>query len=167
MLVRGDIIDYSFASLPDGTLRNRLERVAERVKFPLHKVFIYHGDYMYSENAHGHFWPHQRVYGRVITAGWAGGWGGQKETAMSEPTYPLARITKFGRYMPIHSSLFVPNFMTKFGSEDLQSQGRMRPPPSETAFSRWCGHPQLLLGFLLHLVLFIRLLLHSNRYKIY
>ena len=31
--------------------------------------------------------------------------------------------------------------MTKFGSEDLQSQGRVRPPPSETAFSRWCGHP--------------------------
>ena len=36
--------------------------------------------------------------------------------------------------------------MTKFGSEDLQSQGHVRPPPSETAFSRWCGHPSLLLG---------------------
>ena len=42
---------------------------------------------------------------------------------------------------PIHSSLFVPNFITKFGSEDLQSQGHVRPPPSETAFPRWCGHP--------------------------
>ena len=31
--------------------------------------------------------------------------------------------------------------MTKFGLEDLQSQGRVRPPPSETTFSRWCGHP--------------------------
>ena len=38
--------------------------------------------------------------------------------------------------------------MTKFVSEDLQSQGRVRPPLSETAFSRWCGHPSILLVFL-------------------
>ena len=42
------------------------------------------------------FLPHQRVYGRVITAGWAGGW---EETAMKRTTYPRARITKFGRYI--------------------------------------------------------------------
>ena len=41
--------------------------------------------------------------------------------------------------------------MTKLASKDLQSQDRVRPPPSETAFLRWCGHPSLLpqLGFLL------------------
>ena len=36
-----------------------------------------------------------------------------------------------------HSSLFVPNFMTKFGSEDLQSQGRVRPPHLKQYF---CTH---------------------------
>ena len=35
-----------------------------------------------------------------------------------------------------HSSLFVENFMIKFTWEDLKIQGRVRPPPSETAFSR-------------------------------
>ena len=42
------------------------------------------------------FLLHQQVYGRVITVGWAGGLG--RETAMNEPTYTLARITKGSGY---------------------------------------------------------------------
>jgi hypothetical protein len=47
------------------------------------------------------FWPHQRIYGRVITTGWASGWvGGRAEGNGDEQTnYPRARITKFGRYI--------------------------------------------------------------------
>ena len=67
----------------------------------------------------------------------SGGRVGRKETAMSEPTYHRAIESRnLAGIMPIHCGLFLPNFMTKFGLEDLQSQGRVRPPPSETAFSR-------------------------------
>ena len=64
-------------------------------------------------------WPHQRVCDRVITAGWAGGWD---EMAMNEPTYRGARSTKFGRYAARPYFLLVPNFMTKFGSEDYEDK---------------------------------------------
>ena len=61
-----------------------------------------------SGSPHACHWPHQRVYGRAITIGWAGGWaGGRKETAMSEPTYPRARITKFGRHIIAHPLQFI------------------------------------------------------------
>ena len=48
-------------------------------------------------------WPHQRVYGRAITIGWACGRvgglaGGRKETTKGEPSYHRA-ITKFGRHI--------------------------------------------------------------------
>ena len=88
-----------------------------------------------------------RISGSMTTewlpSGWVGGRAeGRKETAMSEPTYPRAyRITEFGSYISaIHSSLFAPNFMNKFASEDLKNQSRVRPPPSETAFLRLCGY---------------------------
>ena len=70
----------------------------------------------------------------MITIGWAGG-GGQKETVMSELTHPRAGITKFGRYKATIKAccLFVPNFVTAFRSEDLQSEGHVRQPPLETA----------------------------------
>jgi hypothetical protein len=39
----------------------------------------------------------------------------------------------------ILSSLLMQNFMTKLRLEDIQIQGRVRPPPSEMTFaSRFC-----------------------------
>ena len=38
----------------------------------------------------------QSDYRRLVGGGRA---GGREETAMSEPTYPRARITKFGRHI--------------------------------------------------------------------
>ena len=78
------------------------------------------------------------IFGRIsgymaewIPSGWVGAAGGRKETAISEPTYPQVRITKICTWP---SSLFESNLVIKFGSEDLQNQDRVRPPPSERAF---------------------------------
>ena len=52
-----------------------------------------------SRFVHSHrrsFWPHQRVYGRVIIAGRAGGEGNGDERTNLSSSY---RITKFGRYI--------------------------------------------------------------------
>jgi hypothetical protein len=72
-------------------------------------------------------------------AAWQGDYhwvGGRKETAIqSEPT--ILELESGNWYIAHPHSFFVPNFMTKFALEDFQSQGRLRPPPSETAFSRF------------------------------
>ena len=57
------------------------------------------------------------------------------------------RITKFVWFIPILSSLFVWNLMTKFGSEDLRSHGRVRPPHPHGIFALMRS-PNLLLSFL-------------------
>jgi hypothetical protein len=74
-----------------------------------------------------------------------GGQAGRCQVDGSKWQWVNQRIVELeSRVHPLfHSNLFVPNFMTKFGSEDFQSQGRVRPPPSETVFSRSCGHPNI------------------------
>ena len=46
-----------------------------------------------------HFWLHQRVYGRVITAGWTGVWAEGKLRRWANYLIKGARVTKSGKYV--------------------------------------------------------------------
>ena len=89
----------------------------------------------------------QSDYHRV--GGWqvGGRTGGRKRRWANQLILELESRNLAGIY-PIHSSLFVPNFITKFGSEDLQSQGRVRPPHRKRHFRADAAIPAITAGLL-------------------
>ena len=81
-----------------------------------------------------------------------GGWmGGRKETAMSEPTYPQARITKFGKYIA-HPLQFI---CAKFHDQiriGRHSKSRSRETtPIRNGIFALMRPPQLTAGLLVHI----------------
>ena len=70
-----------------------------------------------------------------------GGAGGRKETAISEPTYRRARMTKFGRVYSPSTLVYLCQISWPNSHRKTFKVKVAWDHPIQTAFSHWCGYP--------------------------